>query len=167
MKLCTQCQEPKPLSEFGVRRASKDGHTAMCTVCRRAYKKAIYSNDPLVRYETKLRAKINAKERRKKDPIYRMAWNAWRAAKARNRVPPWVSFSKDILPIYKKFLRGKVLYDRNTQANGWVVDHIVPLGGREVSGLHVPNNLQPLRFRENASKGASFSENLLLLHAHV
>ena len=42
MKVCTKCGEDKPLSEYGKRKDSKDGHRNDCKVCRSAEKKAYY-----------------------------------------------------------------------------------------------------------------------------
>ncbi len=38
------------------------------------------------------------------------------------------------------------------------VDHIVPLNGENVSGLHCPDNLQVIPWYENLAKGNSFIE---------
>jgi 5-methylcytosine-specific restriction endonuclease McrA len=37
--------------------------------------------------------------------------------------------------------------------SGWAADHIIPLQGKLVSGLHVLNNLQYLTRAENSAKG--------------
>lgn len=52
----------------------------------------------------------------------------------------------------------KAFYDRarrKTESTGiqHVVDHIIPIFGNGVSGLHVPANLQIITLQENSSKG--------------
>ncbi len=76
------------------------------------------------------------------------AWARYAAAKVL-RTPPWLS--KEQLTAMRSF------YDeahRRTTETGkpWHVDHIVPLRGRDVSGLHVPWNLQVIPGEENERK---------------
>lgn len=154
MKICTRCGEQKAVSEFTKRTASKDGFTTACTSCLKKQKRIDYLCEP---EKTMLRVKKNWKTKRANDPIYRRAWNQWKYAKDLNRVPKWVSFSKHMLPKYRELL---------SDFPDWSVDHIIPLNGKLVSGLHVPNNLQAMPTSDNSSKGASFCDNLLALHDH-
>ena len=148
MKTCSRCKTPKSEIEFIKRSASKDGLTAACRCCLNKEKRLDYIISP---EQTIERVKRNEKRKKAEDPIWRNAWNACRAAKERNRVPPWVNFTNDILPVYRKLLSGK-----QVGINGFVVDHVVPLKGKSVSGLHVPGNLQLLSFSDNCKKGHSY-----------
>jgi sRNA-binding protein len=69
----------------------------------------------------------------------------WNAAKFR-ACPKWVDM-KAIVEIYKEAVR--VTRDTGIQHD---VDHIVPLQGKTVCGLHVPWNMQILTHAENARK---------------
>jgi len=66
------------------------------------------------------------------------------------RTPKWLS--KDDLWVIEEIyhlaaLRTKILGFK------WSVDHVLPLQGKLVSGLHTPMNLQVISLSENSSKG--------------
>ena len=61
-----------------------------------------------------------------------------------NRTPPWADLNKI-----------KEIYDNCPE--GYHVDHIVPLNGKYISGLHVENNLQYLPAVENVKKSNNFT----------
>ena len=75
------------------------------------------------------------------------AWKAKHRAKRLNAIPPWADLFV-IQTIYEKA-------HQKTQETGikHVVDHIIPLQGERVSGLHVVGNLQIITDRENRAKG--------------
>ena len=87
---------------------------------------------------------------RKRDPVADCAKTMRRIAAKKNRTPAWVDPSA-FLPIYAKC-------KEVTAATGvrHEVDHIVPLQGKQVSGLHVPWNLQVIPAKVNQSKGNRF-----------
>lgn len=95
------------------------------------------------------RKKQSDKEWRVKNVDKKRSYQAFRRAKVREATPPWLTkeHRKQIALIYREALRlsGEtgVLHH---------VDHIVPLAGREVSGLHVPWNLRAIPAAENHKK---------------
>ena len=73
-----------------------------------------------------------------------------------NATPPWLTdeHKKEITRIYKNCL--EISKQTGVQHH---VDHIVPLKGKEVCGLHVPWNLQILTATENLSKNNRLVEH--------
>lgn len=74
------------------------------------------------------------------------AYGAKRKALKLRAVPAWVDFSA-IAAVYEKAAQMRAL---GVDVH---VDHIVPLQGKNVCGLHVHNNLQLLLASDNLSKG--------------
>ena len=68
-------------------------------------------------------------------------------ARKRDRMPFWAN-KEEIKNIYKN------------RPKGYHVDHIIPLNGKNVSGLHVPCNLQYLPALDNLSKGNKTSSEV-------
>lgn len=74
---------------------------------------------------------------------YQREYQKRRKALKLSRVPKWANLDK-IKEIYK------------TCPEGYHVDHIIPLKGELVSGLHVEYNLQHLPAKDNLVKGNKF-----------
>lgn len=81
---------------------------------------------------------IRRKLRQENPQKYRAEVSA-RRRKVRQNTPPWAK-RKDLVAFYEAC------------PEGFHVDHIIPLRGKRVSGLHVINNLQYLPARENLRK---------------
>ena len=110
------------------------------------------------RYQSKCKnCKLLSNKEYLKKPVNREKNKIRKAAMVkRNRVakPKWLSAEqmKAIHEIYKDMrtrnrVAGKIEYH---------VDHVVPLQGKKVSGLHVPWNLQVLPAVENLQKSNNF-----------
>lgn len=74
----------------------------------------------------------------------------------KQRTPAWLS-DFDKLKIKCVYLIAAMLTRTNKEP--WHVDHVIPLQGKNVSGLHVPNNMQVMRGVENSSKKNKFEVN--------
>lgn len=110
--------------------------------------------DAVYSYRCKNREYLNAceriasKQRYRKNPSKYRHKSMLRHAAKLQRTPKWLS--KEQINAIKEVY--------HTCPPGWHVDHIVPLRGTSVSGLHVPWNLQHLDARLNLQK----SNNLQL-----
>lgn len=92
--------------------------------------------------EQKSHKKIWYNNHYKQDPKYYLAKCNKRRGVKLQRTPTWLT--KEQLEAIKQIYKN---------CPSWaVVDHIIPLQGRNVSGLHVPWNLQYLTPEENKTK---------------
>lgn len=100
-------------------------------------------------YYNKNKEKLNKRKRTKYRASLTAAEGKRRAAKL-NQTPNWLSKEHcfEILLIYKK--ANELSKNSNIKYH---VDHIIPLQGKEVRGLHVPWNLQILEDKINIKKG--------------
>ena len=69
-----------------------------------------------------------------------------------HRTPPWASLDR-VREIYVEAAYWNEIWPEDLVH----VDHIIPLQGKTISGLHVESNLQILRASENIKKSNSFS----------
>jgi len=78
---------------------------------------------------------------------------AKRRAARIQRTPTWLT-DTDRERIKNEYKLAAIL--SKVEGVRWTVDHIIPLQGDFVSGLHVPSNLKAMRFIENCAKGNKF-----------
>jgi len=141
MKTCSTCKETKNHTEFYKCSRYKDGHFGQCKFCINEKRKE--------RSET-----VNAKQRKyyQNNKQYYITKGHLRAKGVKQAKPRWLTEDHEffIEEIYS-------LRDLRTEVTGVVhhVDHIVPLKGKDVCGLHVPWNLQVITAKDNLSKSNS------------
>jgi hypothetical protein len=130
-KKCQKCTQVLELTNYSKSSSTFDGYNYTCKSCRSVYRQSFTENNP---------------EYNKKDYINNKSEYIARAIKYNTRrntaTPLWAD-----LEIIKR------VYDC---AEGDHVDHIIPLQGELVCGLHVENNLQYLSEKENLQKSNKF-----------
>ena len=90
---------------------------------------------------------------KKLNPAKANANKAKRKAAKTQRTPKWLT-DIDFERIETQYRLAGILTKLHNEP--WHVDHVIPLQGKFVSGLHVPSNLQVLRGSENCSKQNNF-----------
>ena len=172
MKTCTKCGATKALKEFHKRNTSPCGYKAECKACRNANKQIYdknnkkllkeYYNNNANKIKTRAtewynnnkeicleRFKVNSEAWRKNNPDKNTAKEAKRRAKKLQATPKWLTkdhFKQIELEYSLAAWCTKVTKEK------YEVDHIIPLQGKHVCGLHVPWNLQVITAKQNREK---------------
>jgi hypothetical protein len=158
MKVCTKCGESKPLSVFCKDSQKKDGLHPHCRSCRskRASKWREANKEEINKKQREYRL-VNLEEIRRKDRLRNNDPKRKASKNARQRyyLVKYRSLNnicrKDTEAIYRD-----CVWLNNHSKEQYEVDHIVPLQGKNVCGLHVPWNLQILSAKRNRIKSNSF-----------
>lgn len=176
MKICLKCKETKDIKMFSKNKNIKDGLQKYCKDCMKTYSKI---NNKEYYEKHKIERRLAAKKYKKENPElvsnymkhYRnlkkeeikkstkawtvknyhnkLATNAKRRATKLKATPKWLTKQQlaEIANIYKQ---AKQL-EKETGLK-YHVDHIIPLKGKDVCGLHTPWNLQIPKAEENIRK---------------
>ena len=147
-KLCTKCGEQKPHALFNKHSTTKDRLHSYCKVCHgKCSRQWSLKNQKAV--------KEQSKKYIQKNPEKYNAFNAKRRAAKLQRTPPWLTQEQlaEIETFYTVALAFKIFTGLT-----YHVDHIVPLQGKNVSGLHVPWNLQVISATDNLKKYNLFED---------
>jgi ATPase subunit of ABC transporter with duplicated ATPase domains len=179
-KQCTLCKIEKNFANFHQEKSRKDGFHPWCKQCKGERQKSYYENNKpeilerQAKYqknnEQKIKdaSKVRAKRNYDKDPkksVQRVLdyikknpqKNAERSAMHRaillQATPPWAD-RRLIEEVYEFAVEFKEFgFDVH-------VDHIVPLKGKNVCGLHVQKNLRVCLAVINLSKGNKYVDGL-------
>jgi hypothetical protein len=158
-KFCPKCDQNLPTTSFFKNKSRCDGLQGYCKNCKCLRDR---------QYDAEHRDKINgaARQRRstgdsrqahldaltryraKNQPIRTKLQMARKSAKL-NRTPAWLT-EFDLLKI--KCLYQLAAMRSRESGYAWHVDHIIPLQGEFVSGLHVPSNLRVIPAIDNLRK---------------
>jgi len=160
-KVCSSCNKIKLFSEFHRRSDSLDGYAGRCKQCKKQQDSLHYlkTRDRRLEYQ-----KIYTENNINYVITYQKSWyknnkskslalvNKRRAMKL-NATPKWLT-EQDLLDIETEYKLAR--WCSIVMGTPYEVDHIVPLQGKTVCGLHVPWNLQVLPKTLNRLKSNKF-----------
>lgn len=174
---CVNCKTDRTKADFAQDLGRTDGFLTICKICvneiarkkwhideqkrekSSAYQKEnkeIYRRAGLKYYHENIdecRARNKQWRDRNKGPL-NAKYKARKLAK-KKAIPPWANLAK-----IEEFYEQAQILSKETGIKH-SVDHIIPLKGELVSGLHVETNLRVIPLTENLSKKNKFLEELL------
>jgi len=167
MKTCNKCGEEKPLSEYHKRSNRPSGVKSYCKACaKKLFAEYRESNIGRISENRKAWYRNNREsELRKADEYRRLHPEKYahnqliKYYDLKDRTPYWLTpeHRREMELVYEHARDCKLITGEE-----YHVDHIVPLRGKNVCGLHVPWNLQVLPSDVNDSKGNKLVEELAI-----
>lgn len=158
--VCSQCGDLKPILAFGIDKSTKHGRRLHCRDCDAAMKRVYHAeNGEVINAKRSARyfrdpVAAGAKKREYKTanrPLMRRIRADRRARELQQTLPLTIEQKAEMLAIYEE-----AAHLARESGVPHHVDHIVPLRGKLVWGLHVPWNLTPLPAAENLRKSSKF-----------
>lgn len=156
MKTCKKCLVSKDSVQFYADKKAKDGLFSYCKDCQKSHRLAYYkANSETEKSKFKVYRETNVETIKLRQQHYfannKSKINAitrkYQASKLK-KTPAWLTQS-DIFEIECIYKYCSALRSIGLE---YEVDHIIPLQGKDVSGLHVPTNLQVIHRTQNRSK---------------
>jgi hypothetical protein len=173
-KICCRCKENKDVCEFYKKSSNKDGLQNSCKNCDKQWRvenrckvlinkqkyrennkekitdyRKVYAKREKQNVTSIVKRKILSKNYRGSNRHKINALKAKRRAAKLNATPHWLT-KEELLQIQELYEIAQAFKLYTGQE--YHVDHIIPLQGENVCGLHVPWNLQVLEASENLSK---------------
>lgn len=172
-KTCNSCFILKVLADFPKAATCKDGHRNYCKMCHKERKQVwCVANKERLQVKSAQWVKENPDSKTKANKKWRDShkeyhftksamWRKTNPEKSRAQVNHRRKNLRVAQPIWAdKFLISEIyhLAAIRTTITGfeWHVDHIVPLQGKNVCGLHVENNLQVIPATQNLQKSNKY-----------
>ncbi len=178
MKVCSKCKNLKDATDFNKCARSSDGLFSWCRDCTKAMTRARYKQDPdywlsrtkkwteLNRERSRVIKQRYVKANPERDLAQKQKWRRENLEKDRQVKNNWSKNNRAYCNTNLAEYRARKLHATPSWAEpelmelvyaeakyrGLHVDHIVPLRGDTVCGLHVYYNMQLLTQAENAQK---------------